>query len=199
MSNFHNINFPHFLATHAKGGPYFATSHVITASGREIRSSNRTNALQQYVIEGCRLSREQFDEFNAFFRACLGSQYAFRLRDYADCLIKDQLIFVGNGTTKQFEVYKTYVSTTASYNRKITKLVIDGLQLVAGDVEIPHYMICVDTGIITLDSALMEGQRLILKNAVFDVSVRFNSDNFQYSMHVDGSIVIDNLHLMEVL
>jgi len=199
MSHFHDVNLPHFLAIHAKGGPSFATSHVITASGREIRSADRIHAAQHYVIEGCRLSHEQFDEFNAFFRARLGSGFAFRLRDYADCKITDQLIAMGDNRSKQFELYKTYKSDAYTYQRRITKLYRGDVCLLIDETEISPNFICLNTGMITLDSILTEGKSLMLKNAIFDVPVRFSNDNFKYSVHADGSIIIDNLHLIEVI
>ncbi|MES2215544.1 MAG: DUF2460 domain-containing protein [Pseudomonadota bacterium] len=199
MSDFHNVNLPHFLAIHAKGGPSFATSRATTASGREIRSSDRADSLQHYIIADCRLSAEQFDEFNAFFRARLGTQYAFCFKDYADCVIKDQIVATGDDQKAQFEIYKTYKSDGYSYLRRITKLLSTELHIDIDGTLMPPSIVCPSTGVITLESPLPANQCLTIKNAIFNVPVRFASDNFKYSMHADGSIVLDDLHLWEVI
>lgn len=122
MPNFHNIYLPDFLAVHAKGGPSYSTSYVTTVSGREVRHSDRYNAIQKYMINCCRLGQEQFDEFNAFFRARMGKRFSFRLRDYADHIIRNQIIGTGDGNTSSFQIFKTYHNDINAYRRKITKL-----------------------------------------------------------------------------
>lgn len=198
MSSFHNVYLPHFLAVHAKGGPSFSTSHVITASGREVRNSDRYNAIQEYVIDGCRLGKEQFVEFNSFFRARMGKRFSFRLRDYADCLLKDQVIGVGDGQIIKFQIYKTYHSDINAYRRRITKIDSNHLDITLDDIRIDP-VVDYNSGIITLSRPLIHSKELILRNGVFDVEVRFVSDEFKYHIHQDGSVMIDNLGLIEVV
>lgn len=197
MKNFHNVNLPSFIALHAKGAPVFTTSIATTASGREARSADRAYSLQKYTISNCRLGAFQFDEFNGFFRARKGQQYSFRMRDYADCIIFDQAVSE-DGSGLSFEVFKTYPDRLNPYSRRITKLAPGSVQLRVGDLDLRPLHIDHERGIITLDRSLQHGQCLMI-NATFDVEVRFASDDFKYSMHQDGSIMIDDLEIVEVV
>lgn len=196
---FHNIHLPNFVAMQAKGGPHFATSHVTTMSGREVRSADRMHAIQRYSIENCRLSKEQFDQFNAFFRTCMGQQYSFLFKDYADCIVCDQIIAVGNGTATSFELHKTYATAVTSYNRKLTRLDPESVMIEINHAEINRTQFRIEGGVVILDASLPQDHILLLKHAVFYVEVRFTHDSFKYSMHNDGSVVIDNLSLVEVV
>jgi hypothetical protein len=42
-------------------------------------------------------------------------------------------------------------------------------------------------------------EETLIINAEFDVAVRFCSDEFQYSFCQDGSVIIDELELQEVI
>jgi len=197
MLNFHKIKLPSFLATQAIGSPIFATSLASTVSGREARLADRVKAIQKYTISSCRLSAEQFEEFNAFFRARMGRQFSFLMRDYADCLIRDQILDAKLSDRSCFEVLKTYRDQINPYQRRITKLVHGSVHLSVGDLD-ARGVIDHDNGLVTLERPLQMGQGLII-NAAFDVCVRFCSDNFKYQVDQCGSVVIDDLELVEVL
>jgi uncharacterized protein (TIGR02217 family) len=196
MINFHNVKLPNFLALHAKGSPVFATSVATTASGREARLSDRLLCLQKYTISNCRLSPGQFEEFNGFFRARKGRQYSFCMRDFADCLIHNKLMPEASGQI--FKVFKIYPDQLEPYARRITKLVPGSVALSAAGLDIRPQEIDHQAGIVMLESPLQDGHTLMI-NARFDVQVRFSSDDFKYSIHLDGSIIIDDLEMLEVL
>lgn len=197
MKNFHNISLPSFISIHAKGSPVFATQVATTASGREARFADRMHSMQKYTISNCRLGSFQFDEFNGFFRARKGRQHSFRMRDYADCIIFDQVI--GESVADlSVEVFKTYPDNLKPYARRITKLVMGSVQLQLEGLDLRPANIDYEQGIIILDQPLHKGQHLMI-NATFDVEVRFASDDFKYSMHQDGSIMIDDLEIVEVV
>lgn len=192
MQNFHNVNLPSFIAVYASGGPVFETISAITSSGRESRIQSRNIALQEYMISDCRLSLEQFEEFNSFFRARHGQQYSFRMRDYADSILKNEIIAIGDGIEKSFEVYKYYQDKISPYKRRITKLSPEFTSInLRGDVDY-------NNGIITLESPLNLGENLIM-NSLFDVPVRFLNDSFRYNFNLDGSVTINDLKLIEVI
>ena len=197
MTNFHNINLPSFIALHAKGSPSFTTAVAMTASGREARVADRSHAVQKYTILNCRLSSTQFEEFNGFFRARKGQQYSFRMRDYADCTIHDQIIGDG-GIALSAEVFKTYPDALSPYKRRITKLVPGSVRLRVNELDTRAANIDHEQGVISLEQPLQDAQRLII-NAKFDVEVRFASDDFKYSTHTDGSTIIDDLEIIGIL
>lgn len=196
MINYHNINLPPFIAIYAVGEPSFSTEIASTVSGREIRISNHLSSFQKYKISQCKLSLSQFEEFNSFFRARLGRQYSFRMRDYADCHLHNQTI-AEMGHNEAIEVFKVYVDTIKNYNRRITKLVHNSVELKVNDLDLAEAEIDYDKGLIKLNAPLSAEEKLII-SAAFDVEVRFSSDSFAYSYQSDGSIMIDNLELIEV-
>lgn len=189
---YHDILLPDFISVHLKGGPVFATSTASTISGREIRIYTRQNSIQKYSLVGCRLSRDEFEWFNGFFRARMGSAYAFRIRDHADFVIQDQIIGIGDGIEKEFEICKIYLDDASNYRRKICAVRFDTL---AANFDIEK----IDNvhGIITARNVI-EVQKEAIISCEFDVWVRFGSDEFRYSSADDGSILIEDLELIEV-
>lgn len=192
MKNFHNVMLPDFVAAHAVGGPAFSTNCVTTLSGREVRSLGCEIGLQQYVIADCKLSFAEFELFNSFFRARRGQQYSFYMRDHADYKIENQKIITESDNQIVFEIYKEYPDLVMPYYRRIKKLDRASVRTnVITEVD------C-ENGVIVLPSPLPSSQELIL-SANFYVMVRFMSDVLKYHTHIDGSIVIDEMTLLEVV
>jgi uncharacterized protein (TIGR02217 family) len=193
MKNFHDILLPEFLNTYLKGGPSFATSCAQSISGREMRIAEREYALQKYNLSGSRINSEQFERFNCFFRCRKGMNYAFRAKDYADFKLENQIIGLPNDRSLSFEIFKKYDDNISTYQRRIRTLRPETVKCNM-DVRAIDYI----NGIIFMNEALKDGQQLII-NGEFDVIVRFCSDEFKYSFCQDGSILIDDLALQEVL
>ncbi len=191
MHNFHNILLPDFISIHLKGGPAFATSVANSISGREVRVSERRHAIQKYRLSGCRLSHEQFQEFNCFFRARMGVGYGFRIRDHADFKLDASII--GDGAKKEFELFKTYHDDISSYRRRITAVREEGFLCNSLPSSVDYIR-----GIIHMEIPPPEGFNIGV-SAEFDVIVRFCSDEFKYSFCQDGSIQVEEIDLVEVL
>ncbi len=194
---FHNIKLPKFIEVFAVGYPEFVTNCLATNSGREIRQAEQTSARQRYILKNCRLSNDQFEQFNSFFRARGGRRYAFRLYDYADHSAAKQIIAIGDGAQKIFPLYKIYEDAIAPYYRRITQPIIGSVKLYVEDqlaaIEVNH-----ESGTVIFPEALAEGQRLAAEFE-FDVAVRFGSDRLEYSYNsLDGSIELAPLELLEV-
>ena len=190
---YHDILLPDFITIHLKGGPVFSTATASTISGREIRVYERQNALQKYSLEGCRLSHDEFQRFNGFFRARLGCAYAFRIRDHADFRIENQIIATADGASQEFEIYKIYEDAACGYRRKIAAIRSDKI-----DANFNIESIDRENGVIHTKDILASGEALVV-TAEFDVWVRFASDEFRYSSSADGSILIEDLGLVEVI
>ncbi len=192
MKNFHNVMLPDFIAVHAVGGPAFSTTCVTTLSGRESRALEREVGLQRYVISDCKLSFTEFEAFNSFFRARRGQQYSFYMRDHADYRIDNQRIIGRDEGKIVFEIYKEYPDSLAPYYRRITKLDRDSISTnILAEVD------C-EGGVIVLPNSLPASQELLL-SANFYVLVRFTNDVLKYRTHIDGSIIIDEMTLVEVV
>ena len=190
---YHDILLPDFISVHLKGGPVFSTQSASTISGREIRFYERQNSIQKFHLVGCRLSNNEFQKFNSFFRARIGCAYAFRVKDHADFTIEKQIIAIADGESKEFEIYKLYEDEACSYRRRIAAIRVETIK---ADFEIEK--IDKENGIIHTKQILPKGTALIM-SAEFDIWVRFVSDEFRYSSGNDGSILIEDLGLVEVI
>jgi uncharacterized protein (TIGR02217 family) len=195
--NFHDISLPKFIENFAVGGPEFSISCVTTLSGREIRNLDREAARQKYLINNCRISQSEFEQFSAFFRARRGMAFAFRFRDNVDYQVSQQIIAKGDGKLQQFQLTKLYQDSVQPYVRVINKPVAGTEEFYIDDIKILTE-VNYNSGIITLEQPLDKGQ-IITGSFFFDVSVRFANDNFEYGYASDGSIELAKIELLEVI
>ena len=195
--NYHDISLPKFIEIFVVGRFEFATSYVSTLSGREVIKLDREDAKQKYLVKNCRLSQAEFEQFNNFFRARRGRQFAFRFRDYSDYNVNKQFIAKGDGRCLEFQLFKLYDDPIAPYVRNITKPVKDSIKLYINDKE-AEALIDYNTGVIQLNSLLLQDQVLVA-DFMFDIAVRFNHDSFEYIYSKDGSIELSTIELVEVV
>ena len=172
---YHDILLPDFISIHLKGGPVFATTMATMISGREIRAYGRQQSMQKYTISGCKLSNDEFERFNSFFRARLGCAYAFRVKDHADFKIENEVLAIGNGAQKSFEIFKKYADEVSHYQRKIVAL---REQSIIADYEIER--LDRESGTIYTTIPVENGKEFAISGE-FDIWVRFMSDEFNYS------------------
>lgn len=182
----------------ATGVPEFSTLYASTVSGREARHCAREEALQKYQLKNCLLSEPQFGEFGSFFRARKGRFYAFRFRDLADFKVEKQVIASGSdGEARQkIPLFKKYDDPICPYFRRITKPLKGQIKLYLGGIELESE-INYENGVVLLPRPLQMGEELIA-DFIFDVTVRFASDSFEYKFRPDGSIEIGDMELIEV-
>ena len=194
--SFHNIRLPAFLEAFIHSTPEFSTSSVISNSGREVRSSDRDYSLLRFFIKQARLSATEFNQFNSFFRARSGKRFSFRLHDKSDFSANKSFIGMGDGETKEFQLYKIYHDPVNPYKRRITKPLKDKIAIYVNE---QRAKVGIDylTGIIMFDFAPGRDDK-IFADFEFDVPVRFNSDQFSYSFMPDGSIELSEIELVEV-
>lgn len=196
--SFHNVLFPSCLEIFLNGKSSFSTSKVILSSGREVRSLDHEYGMGQYSLKDCFLSESEFVIFNNFFKARRGSRFAFLLRDFADFIVTKQHIGIGNGITKDFQLYKIYDDEEHPYIRKITRIRENSLKIFLEGKEVNDWELVKDKGIISLQNSLQENKNLSA-SFQFYVMVRFFDDNFDYKLRTDGTIEILNVSLIEVI
>ncbi len=194
----HDILLPPCLEVFVVGRSTFATSKVVCASGREIRSLDQESIRGQYLLKDCFLSKSEFIVFSNFFRARRGSRFAFLLKDFAEFSVQKQRIGLGNGAIKDFQLCRSYDDEKFPYIRKITKIKRDSLKIYIGETQIQNWHINEQMGVITLENPL-EQDRILYASFEFYVVVRFSEDSFDYQPRSDGTIEILNVSLIEVL
>jgi uncharacterized protein (TIGR02217 family) len=197
MKYFHNINLPRYLEQAAIGQPLFNTLIASSQSGRENRMATSDKPKSMYDLTGFRLSRAQFHELKCFFNARVGRKYAFRFRDNLDYHVNKEFITKSDGFAKIFYLQKNYKDKISPYIRKITKFYAKSLKVYANESLVKVKIMDELTGKIELENKITKGS-IISADFEFDVIVRFNSDNIDYSFEKDGSICLKNLQLIEV-
>lgn len=202
MTSLHNIRLPHFISVFCEPSFEFATSCVTTISGREVRTMDANFVRQKYLIKNCRLSMQEFMEFNNFFLARHGQKFAFLLHNLLDCKVYKQVIAIGDGKTTEFALIKTYYDPVFSYCHQIKKIVKNSLVIYIDNQEVKedfgHMLVDLNSGLLTLPQALEQGAILSV-DFKFDIAVRFSKDNFDYSFATDGSIELGLIEMIEVI
>ncbi len=195
--NFHDMNLPDFMEIYAQGVSEFSTSCAITLSGRENRSSNITFPRRRYNLKNCRLSEVQFEIFNSFFMARLGSRYSFRLKDYFDYKVINEQFVDSDIQGGRIQLKKTYNDAVSSVLRKVTKPKKNTVKFWFNGVQAGEWEADYKTGVIRFLKEIPKNT-IITASCEFDVPVRFANDSFQCCLNNDGTISILDTELLEV-
>lgn len=210
MADFHEILFPISVALAGSGGPERVTDITITGSGAEDRIARWAHSRRRYDAGSGVKTFDELRRVLEFFEERRGRLYGFRWRDRLDfssardgvsVTAVDQNLSTGDGTTKIFQLTKTYGSQFQPYRRIIRKPVAGSIKIAVGGQEVTigrDAQIDMTTGLITFPVAPAPG-KIVTAGYVFDVPVRFDSD----SLHVDyaafaaGEII--KIPLIEIL
>jgi len=198
MNKFHEIHLPGFINCYISGGPHFDTNIVETLSGREIRHGNLERAVHKYRLRNCRLSLDELEQFNAFFLNCKGAEFAFRLKDYADyCATRQTLTCCLDDEKTIFPLFKKYDYQGKIYLRRIFKPVEESVQVFVDDAKIDHELDAAN-GTVKIASPLAPSQ-VLSASFCFDVPARFCCDSFSYQTAKDGSIILEDIEIKEII
>jgi uncharacterized protein (TIGR02217 family) len=190
---FHEVRFPANLSFGAVGGPERRTDVVTLLNGHEERNTPWAHSRRHYDAGMGMRSLDDVEALIAFFEARQGQMFGFRWKDWSDyksCLpsqgvaFDDQVIAVGDGETKEFQLVKRYISGEYSYARPITKPVLGSVRLGIEADELRegvHFDVDVATGIVALNVAPAEGDE-VTAGFEFDVPVRFDTDRIRSSV-----------------
>lgn len=191
--NFHEVRFPASLSFGSVGGPERRTEVVTLANGFEERNSPWADSRRRYDAGVAMRSLDDIETLIAFFEARRGQMFGFRWKDWSDyksCrasaepAFDDQVIGVGDGATKVFQLAKVYRSGGHDYVRPIRKPVAGTVRVGVEQDELREgvdYEVDVTTGLVTLAVAPVEGQQ-VAAGFEFDVPVRFDTDRIQTSV-----------------
>ena len=121
MTDFHDVQFPATIAYGASGGPRFLTAITATQSGREQRVAQWQRSRGEWNVSTGIRSRADVAAFLAFFYARRGRAHGFRFRDWTDFRAAGQLLGMGDGERKTFQLVRRYDSGGAVHERRITR------------------------------------------------------------------------------
>jgi uncharacterized protein (TIGR02217 family) len=195
---FHDVQFPPDIAVGAVGGPGYHTSVVTLASGREKRNIDWSDARCVWDVAHGLKTQDQLDRLLAFFRARQGKAHAFRFKDWSDFVLGRQTIASGDGTTKAFQLLKTYADA-AGYQavRRVTRPVFGTVRVWVGGAERHDTVIDHATGIVSFATAPGSGMS-VEAQCQFDVPARFDTDQMQVTIEDYGTYSWGQIPVVEV-
>ena len=182
MSGFHEVQFPPDISYGASGGPGYSTTVVTTVSGHERRNSNWAAARGKWNVAHGLKKREQVAALIAFFRARRGRAYGFRFKDWTDHQAFAQVLGIGDGSNRTFQLIKSYASGGEIETRLIAKPVPGTVKIYRDGVEaVSGWTVNTATGIVTFTTAPASGVQ-VTADFEFDVPVRFDSDQMDVTI-----------------
>jgi len=202
--SFHEIRFPTSIALHSSGGPERKTEIVTLGSGFEERNAVWANSRRRYDVGYGVKTLDDLHAVIAFFEARLARLYGFRFKDFADfksCAPQatiaptDQQIAVGDGTTRTFQLVKTYTSGTASWIRTIKKPVT--VKAAINGTETTAFTLDTTTGRIAFTTA-PAAAAAITAGFEFDTPVRFDTDSLSVNLSSFAAGEIPSIPIVEV-
>jgi uncharacterized protein (TIGR02217 family) len=205
---FHEIRFPTAIAFHSTGGPERKTEIVALGSGFEERNGVWASSRRRYDVGSGVKTLDDLAAVVAFFEARMGRLYAFRFKDFADfkscapaaaVAPADQSIAAGDGSTKIFQLVKTYSSGPSGWTRAIKKPVANSVRLALGGAEqTGGWSVDAATGLVTFAAAPANGAA-VTAGFEFDVPVRFDTDSLAINLANFQAGEVPSLPLVEVL
>jgi len=191
--NFHEVRFPASLSFGSVGGPERRTDVVTLANGFEERNTPWAHSRRRYDAGLGMRSLDDVEALIAFFEARQGQMYGFRWKDWSDfksgqatkeVTFGAQVIGVGDGETMVFQISKTYLSGSFTYERPIRKPVVGTVRVGIEEdeqVETIDYTLDPTTGQVTFLRPPPE-TTVVTAGFEFDVPVRFDTDRIQTSV-----------------
>lgn len=182
------------------GGPRFKTTVTTDRHGSDQRNIDWTQPLGRWQVGQREIDDVDLAYLRQFHDASQGALGGFRFRDWADYRVIDQPIGTGDGTTTQFQLFKSYSVAGWSVRRPITKPV-------AGTVDVwldrgfAPPTINHSNGLVTFASPPPLGA-IVRASCEFDVPVRFEQDllqaRFEAIDEADALYVLQNLTVVEL-
>jgi uncharacterized protein (TIGR02217 family) len=201
---FLELEFNRKLALGAVGGPGYNTSVNAGFSGFEQRNQNWSQSRSEWTVSFENKLPVDYQAMLALFHAVRGQANSFRLFDPTDYSGTGQYIGTGDGSTKAFQLQKTYTFPLTQYQvvrpvqKPITSLIVDFYGNALTDTVVVYdngvvqaanagyhtttggkkYTLDETTGIITFVTAPLAGH-VITADYQFHWPVRFELDQLQ--------------------
>ena len=188
--------FPTNISIGMRGGPEFSTLITESITGYETRNVNWLESRNRYEIAKAISNEKELEQILTFFRLTKGKAFGFRFKDHSDFKVQKQLLFKGDGSTKSFQLYKTYQLGEDLYHRKITKPVKGTMNIQVCKSEM-SFGVDYKSGLVRFIKSLPKDCE-VWGSFEFDVPVRFNNDYLELTNHYQKIYSIDRLELIEL-
>jgi len=211
LQSFHEVRFPIDLALGATGGPERRTEIVTLGSGQEQRNTRWADSRRRFNAGYGIKSVSDLQTVIEFFEERRGRLFGFRFRDQLDwksCKADvevsstDQLLGVGDGENREFQLVKRYGGNEHGYTKKIAKPV-EGTVFIAKNgvlVNEAEYVVDHLSGLLIFNEASVpEANSEISAGYIFDIPVRFDADEISVNLSHFEAGDIPSIPLMELL
>lgn len=183
---FHEVRFPTGISEGSSGGPGFSTAIVETDGGQIHTVARWAEERRTFDASASVQSYEDLNDIAAFYRARRGCANGFRFKDWSDYHssvndpsyrgaigTRDQVIGVGDGTTTQFQLKKTYTSGPSSGTYTVRKPVSGTVLIWVNSMAVlSGWTVDTTTGIVTF-SVAPTSTHVIEASFEYDVPVMF--------------------------
>ncbi len=203
---FDNVSFPLAIGRRAQVAPAFSTRIIESVSGHEQRSTQWADARLSFDAGPGVRSEADIAALIAFFRARRGAARGFRFRDPFDDVsgdfgsapaADDQNLGIGDGSTSEYALIKTYGAGADAQLRFITWPVEDSIRVALDGVEQHSGWSHVGLGMIGFDEAPGDGV-LVSAGFRFDVPVRFAEDRLEIDRETFAAGIVPSVPLVEI-
>lgn len=160
-----------------QGGPTFLTRRVGLRSGIVRRNPLRSRPIYQFTLIYRNLLPEDHQAVIYAFNACYGGVFSFRLKDWSDFEVEDELIGTGTGSPQTVQLARLYSFGSQTISRPIRKPVNGSVVITANGVPISA-TIDYTTGEATFTATLGQITRW---SGQYDVPVYFEDDKLSFS------------------
>ena len=208
---FHEVLFPLDIALKSAGGPERRTEIVALGSGGEERNARWAHSRRRYDAGYGVKTFEALAAVVTFFEERRGRLHGFRWRDRLDHSSAapeatpaptDQVIGLGDGTTANFSLLKTYGGVYAPYQRPITKPVPGSVRVAVAGSEVAEgtaYSCDTTTGLVTfLTGHVPASGAAVTAGYLFEVPVRFDTDYLEVDLSAFAAGAIPKIPLLEI-
>lgn len=176
--------------------PIWSTGVQTTQSGRESRAQFMSYPLYKwsatYEVLRNASATPEFQQLLAFFNACAGQAVAFYFSDPDDNTATAQSFGAGDGTTKSFQLVKSYGGfgePVFSVNA-ISQVTVNGVATGA-------YTVNAATGIITFTTAPASGAALAWSGTYYYLC-RFLADTYGFDRNMSTYYGVDTIEFQSI-
>jgi uncharacterized protein (TIGR02217 family) len=189
---------PAWIAYGATGGPEWGTALFAAPGGWEQRTQLFAQVRGRWDVSFVNVSKEQATTVVDFFRAvACGRAGAFCFTDWRDHTLSN-VIGMGDGVLREFQLVKVYTSGTLSYTRPLTRPVADSLVVTLNGVLTEAYTVDTMGGTVTFTTPPPAGTQIHVTGE-FEVLVRFESDQLMVTCVAPNVFSCAGLGLVELI
>lgn len=197
---FDDVRLPEDVEVGAHGGPAFSTTVVTFSSGAEQRNADWQLVRHSFDVGYGIGNISDFETVRAFFFARRGKWRAFRFKHWDDYNCDAEVIGTGDGVEVDFQIIKNYeTSGPFPYVRDITRPVSGTVKVFKnGVLQLSGYTLN-GTGSSNVHFTAAPANGVVITvTCEFDIPVRFDTDQFDFTFEGFDAGNVSGLSIIEV-